>query len=133
MTSSHALAHQSGCSTFRVLVHDRQLLGRYLSHSGHRTQYNTHSCSLFARHVWRMDGQSAAAGGDGGGLGVGVGVLTVFADKMYVCAVCLQAPAYAASAQATTWQVHHTPEGRPYYYNTASGSTQWEMPPGFAA
>lgn len=34
---------------------------------------------------------------------------------------------------ASIWQVHHTPEGRPYYYNSSTGITQWERPLGLAA
>ncbi|WIA22447.1 hypothetical protein OEZ85_004745 [Tetradesmus obliquus] len=44
-----------------------------------------------------------------------------------------QQPAAAAPpapAGPSSWQVHHTAEGRPYYYNTATGTTQWEAPPG---
>ncbi len=37
------------------------------------------------------------------------------------------------AAAAPLWQVHYTAEGRPYYYNTGSGGTQWEAPVGFAA
>ncbi len=35
-----------------------------------------------------------------------------------------------ASQQQSQWQVHHTAEGRPYYYNLSTGVTQWEPPPG---
>lgn len=40
----------------------------------------------------------------------------------------------AAQAQApvSSWQVHYTGEGRPYYHNPVTGSTQWEAPLGFA-
>jgi hypothetical protein len=42
-----------------------------------------------------------------------------------------QGVAPAPQQQQSVWQVHHTPEGTPYYYNTSTGSTQWEAPPGF--
>jgi hypothetical protein len=32
---------------------------------------------------------------------------------------------------AGPWQVLQTPEGRPYYYNPTSNTTQWEPPPGY--
>lgn len=28
----------------------------------------------------------------------------------------------------TTWQEHHTPDGRAYYYNTVTKATQWTKP-----
>lgn len=31
-------------------------------------------------------------------------------------------------ALATSWQEHHTPDGRAYYYNTATKVTQWTKP-----
>lgn len=35
-----------------------------------------------------------------------------------------------APAAGSVWQVHHTQEGRTYYYNSSTGVTQWEVPPG---
>lgn len=26
------------------------------------------------------------------------------------------------------WQVHHSPEGRPYYFNASTGQSSWEVP-----
>ncbi|KAG2486518.1 hypothetical protein HYH03_014820 [Edaphochlamys debaryana] len=46
-----------------------------------------------------------------------------------------QPPAQQAPQQqapAGGWQVHYTGEGRPYYFNPATGVTQWEPPAGFA-
>lgn len=37
-----------------------------------------------------------------------------------------------SAAPTATWQVHHTAEGRPYYYNVSTGTTQWERPVGLA-
>ena len=52
------------------------------------------------------------------------------------CVPCLPsapvAQAVAPAASGAPWQVHYTAEGRPYYYNNASGVTQWEAPAGFA-
>jgi hypothetical protein len=31
-------------------------------------------------------------------------------------------------APSSPWQVHHTQDGRPYYYNTATGITAWSIP-----
>lgn len=36
----------------------------------------------------------------------------------------MAAPASSAPVMQSQWQVHHTPEGKPYYYNTATGVTQ---------
>lgn len=40
------------------------------------------------------------------------------------------AAAPPAPAAGSVWQVHHTAEGRAYYYNSSTGVTQWEVPPG---
>lgn len=34
----------------------------------------------------------------------------------------------APAAGGSVWQVHHTAEGRAYYYNSSTGVTQWEAP-----
>jgi len=39
------------------------------------------------------------------------------------------AAAPPAPAAGSVWQVHHTAEGRAYYYNSSTGVTQWEAPP----
>lgn len=31
----------------------------------------------------------------------------------------------------SVWQELHDPEGRPYYYNTQTGVSQWEKPADF--
>ena len=34
--------------------------------------------------------------------------------------------------QPQNWQVHYTGEGRAYYHNAITGTTQWEAPAGLA-
>lgn len=34
----------------------------------------------------------------------------------------------AAGPPASAWQEHHTPDGRPYYYNASTKVTQWTKP-----
>ena len=43
---------------------------------------------------------------------------------------CLQAPSLPPSD--ASWQVHYTGEGRAYYHNALTGTTQWEPPTGYA-
>ena len=38
------------------------------------------------------------------------------------------APPLAPPPQQAAWQVFHTAEGRPYYFNAASGTTSWDPP-----
>ena len=33
---------------------------------------------------------------------------------------------------AQSWQVHYTGDGRPYYHDPTTGSTQWDAPAGYA-
>ena len=33
-----------------------------------------------------------------------------------------------AHAGASPWQVHYTAEGRPYFYHSQTGQTQWTAP-----
>ncbi|GLC56985.1 hypothetical protein PLESTB_001170500 [Pleodorina starrii] len=44
----------------------------------------------------------------------------------------MAAPQQVATSAPGGWQVHYTAEGRPYYYNGATGVTQWEAPAGYA-
>ena len=37
-------------------------------------------------------------------------------------------PNSSSPAPSPIWQTHHTQDGRPYYYNTVTGITQWEPP-----
>jgi hypothetical protein len=34
----------------------------------------------------------------------------------------------AASKSQSGWKVFHTPEGRPYYHNSATNQTTWQRP-----
>jgi len=34
----------------------------------------------------------------------------------------------APPAADPAWQMHHAPDGRPYWYSPATGVTQWEQP-----
>jgi far upstream element-binding protein len=36
----------------------------------------------------------------------------------------------AGAPGGAQWQELHDDQGRPYYYNPATGVTQWEKPPG---
>jgi WW domain len=51
-----------------------------------------------------------------------LGRCTAVASRSYC--LLLQVPAPVQSA----WQMHHAPDGRPYWANTQSGVTQWEPP-----
>lgn len=35
---------------------------------------------------------------------------------------------YGGGPAASAWQEHHTPDGRAYYYNSATKATQWTKP-----
>ena len=45
---------------------------------------------------------------------------------------CLQAAAPQGVSTSGAWQVLYTPDGKAYYHNPSTGSTQWEAPPGLA-
>ena len=66
----------------------------------------------------------SAADSYGGAAGNGGGYAPA-APTLFDAVTAPQAP---APASASPWQVHYTAEGRPYYYNTASGLTQWDSP-----
>ena len=38
-------------------------------------------------------------------------------------------PSRAPQPQPSDWTTYHTPEGKPYYYNTRTGVTSWDAPP----
>ena len=59
------------------------------------------------------------------GAAAGNGGYAAAAPTLFDAVTAPQAP---PPASASPWQVHYTAEGRPYYYNTVSGLTQWDTP-----